>query len=202
MKLLVATPYITGAHDPPCKASVDALDKCGMDWDYHVQLGYGVDMQRNRIAAKAVSEGHDYLLFVDADVILPGDALENLLEHDADVCVGWYLNRHAHGDGRRTCLYGIGRGWSYYESDVLREKRDAGVYTLKVKGGGLGCCLIRTAVFDTLKFPWFVWSDVRFDRLTGAVDSCGEDIDFCIKCEQAGIPIYADTRVECGHIGG
>ena len=80
------------------------------------------------------------------------------------------------------------------------EKRENGIYTLRVKGGGMGCCLIRTDVFDVLKFPWFVWSDVRFDRNTGKVESCGEDIDFCEKCEQAGIPIYADTRVECEHL--
>ena len=200
MRLLIAVPYITKAHDPPCNPSIDALDKCGMRWEYHVRTGYGVDMQRNRIAAKALADGFDWLLMVDADVILPEDALANLLEHDADVCMGWYLNRH--GNEQRTCLYGIGRGWSYYEADDLREKRENGAYTLRVKGGGMGCCLIRTDVFDVLKFPWFVWSDVRFDRSTGKVESCGEDIDFCGKCEQAGIPIYADTRVECEHLKG
>ena len=55
-------------------------------------------------------------------------------------------------------------------------------------------------VFDALPFPWFVWKDVRFDRQTGRVDSHGEDIDFCLKCEQSGIPIYLDTRVECEHL--
>lgn len=199
MKLLIATPYIRDA-DPPCKESVDALDKCGMEWDYHVRTGYGVDMQRNRIAAKAVADGYGWLLFVDADVVLPQDALANLLEHDADVCMGWYLNRHGRGD-ERTCLYAQGRTWSYYMAGTLREKRDAGVYTLRVKGGGLGCCLVRVELFDSLAFPWFVWSDLKWDRSTGDVGSCGEDIDFCNKCEQAGVPIYADTRVECAHLG-
>ena len=200
MKLLVATPYITGEHDPPCKASVDSLDFCGIDHGWHVQTGYGVDMQRNRIAAKAVADGYDWLFMVDSDIELPSDALANLLEHEADVCMGWYLNRHAHGNAMRTCLYGIGSRWDYYESDVLRGKRDDGTYTLRVKGGGLGCCLVRTKLFDVLKFPWFVWSDLKWDRSTGNVESCGEDIDFCIKCEQAGVPIIADTRVECGHM--
>ena len=199
MKLLIATPYITKG-DPPCKETVDALDKCGMEWDFHVRTGYGVDMQRNRIAAMSLAEGYDWLLMVDADILLPTDALANLLEHDVDVCMGWYLNRHEHGDAKRTCLYGLGHGWNYYEADKLREKRDGGTYTLKVKGGGLGCCLVRTQVFDAMRFPWFVWSDVSFDRRTGDVRSNGEDIDFCVRCENSGIPIYADTRVECGHI--
>lgn len=200
MKLLIATPYITKAHDPPCREPIDAMDKCGMAWDYHVRTGYGVDMQRNRIAAKAVAGGYDWLLMVDADTMPSADALANLLEHDADVCMGWYANRH--GDGERTCLYGVGHGWSHYEASTLREKRSTGQYTLRVKGGGLGCCLVRVAVFESLRFPWFVWSDKSFDRRTGRVDSCGEDIDFFIKCEHAGIPVYADTRVECGHLRG
>jgi len=200
VKLLIAVPYITKEHDPPCKPSVDALDKCGMEWDYHVRTGYGVDMQRNRIAAKAISGGYDWLLMVDGDIQLPQDALANLLEHDADVCMGWYVNRHAKEGSGRTCLYGVGSGWRFYEADNLREKRDAGTYTLQVKGGGLGCCLVRTCLFDVLKFPWFEWKDIRFNRETGKVESCGEDIGFFIKCEKSGVRVYADTRVECGHM--
>ncbi len=200
MKLLVAVPYIHKDIDPPCLESVEALDKLGMSWDFHVRTGYGVDMQRNRIAAMALSQGYDWLLAVDSDVGLPPDALANLIEHDADVCMGWYLNRHDHGDSERTCLYAQTHGWEYYRASDLRAKRDAGSYTLRVRGGGLGCCLIRVGVFESLAFPWFVWSDRSFDRATGRVDSCGEDIDFCVKCEQAGIPIYADTRVECAHV--
>lgn len=201
MKLLIGIPY-NGGEPPPAMAALDALDWCGMVHDYDVRKNYGVDMARNRIAAHAVSGGYDWLLFVDADVMLPADALANLLEHDADVCTGWYLNRHDHGDAQRTCLYGIGRGWSYCKAGDLRAKRDAGAYTLKAKGGGMGCCLIRTDVFDVLRFPWFEWRDLSFDRVTGKVDSCGEDIDFCQKLEAAGIPVYADTRVECEHLRG
>lgn len=198
MKLLVGVPYITSG-DPPCAAAAERLDKCGMDWDFHVRTGYGVDMQRNRIAAKAVAEGYDWLLMLDADIEPPDDALALLLEHDADVCMGWYVNRHDRGDAQRTCLYGVGPGWSYYRSGDLRAKRDAGEHTLRVKGGGLGCCLVRVELFELLAFPWFVWSDVKWDKQTGRVDSCGEDIDFFIKLERAGVRVFADTRVECQH---
>lgn len=199
MKLLVGIPY-NGGTDPPCMEALDALDWCGMRHDFDVRRNYGVDMARNRIGAHALSGGYDYLLFVDADVMPPPDALANLLEHDADVCTGWYVNRHA-ADGRRTCLAGLEKPWKWYDADDLRAKRESGVYTLRVNGGGLGCCLVRTSVFDALKFPWFVWEDVRFDRDTGEVSSRGEDVGFFVKLEQAGIPVYADTRVECGHIG-
>lgn len=199
MRILVGIPY-NGGNDPPARAALDALDWCGAERQYDIRKNYGVDMARNRIAAHAVSGGFDWLLFVDADVILPPDALENLLEHDADVCMGWYLNRHDHGDSQRTCLYAPGSGWSYFKACDLRAKRDGGTYTIKAKGGGLGCCLVRVSALDAVKFPWFEWKDVKFDRSTGKVDSCGEDIDFCNKCEQAGIQVYADTRVECEHL--
>ena len=199
MKVLVGVPYNGGAN-PPCMAALEVLDWCGCAHDLDVRKNYGVDMARNRIAAHAIAGGHDWLLFVDADVMLPPDALANLLEHEADVCLGWYLNRHAHSDAERTCLYALAHGWEYYRATDVRAKRDGGTYTLRVKGGGMGCCLIRTKLFESLKFPWFEWRDVSWDRQTGRVESCGEDIDFCVKCEQAGIPIYADTRVECEHL--
>lgn len=200
MKLLIGMPY-NGENDPPALTALDTLDLCGMRADRDIRRNYGVDMARNRIAAHAVAGGYDWLLFVDADVMLPTDALANLLEHDADVCTGWYPNRHARPGSQRTCLYGLGRGWRHYRADELRAKRDGGTFTLKVKGGGMGCCLLRSRLFETLKFPWFEWRDISWDRTTGKVDSCGEDIDFCKKLEQAGVPMYADTRVECDHLG-
>ena len=62
-------------------------------------------------------------------------------------------------------------------------------HTIAVKGGGLACALIRTDVFRRIGKPWFVFSEQR-----------GEDYAFCKKCSDAGIAIYVDTRVGCGHI--
>lgn len=195
MRILIEVPTYSGAMEPETAESLWALDRCGHDVDLTVRHGYGVAMARNRIADHAIDGGYDWLLAVDADVSLPPDALRNLLEHDADVCLGYYRNRWSTDADPKTCLIPLGSAWTARMSaGELRDLRAAGTYTLRVNGGGLGCALIRPRVFERIPFPWFVWHD--WDH---HAKSLGEDVDFCIKVGKAGIPIYADTRVACGH---
>ena len=85
--------------------------------------------------------------------------------------------------------------------------RDSGEYAIDVKGGGLGCALIRTEVFERLEFPWFEWKDLGYEDCfavdvygcTDRFQSGGEDIEFCNACRYEGIRITADARVACGH---
>ena len=46
-------------------------------------------------------------------------------------------------------------------ADEIREMREAGDILVKVKGGGMGCALIKTSVFRDLVKPWF-WLSVAF----------------------------------------
>ena len=48
-------------------------------------------------------------------------------------------------------------------------------------------------VFDEIEPPWFLYTESK----TGV--RRGEDITFCYKVADAGIHIYADTRVLCKH---
>ncbi len=175
--------------------------------DYKPRTGYGCGMARNRIAADALNAGYDYVLMVDNDIALPQDALANLLEHGTGIVLGWYLNRYGKGEKRPTTLFKMGEGWKSYEAAELADLRDAGTHRVRVKGGGMGCALIQADVFEMLPFPWFEWTDESRDRLTvdsvydchDAFRSGGEDINFCNLASAFGLPIYADTRVACGH---
>ena len=62
-----------------------------------------------------------------------------------------------------------------------------------IKGGGLGCALIKSTVFNIVKFPWFRY--VQYD--TG--DVLSEDNYFCCLARNAGLSIVVDTHVLCGH---
>lgn len=195
MRVLIEVPTFDGKMEPETVQSLWRLDRCGHDVDLRVRFGYGVAMARNRGADHALSSGYDWLFAVDADVSLPTDALANLLEHDTDVCLGYYRNRWSNSDDPKTCLVPLGSDWTARHSVAeLRAMRESGIHTLRVNGGGMGCALVRTSVFERISFPWFEWHD--WGR---GSKSLGEDVDFCIKCERAGIPIYADTRVACGH---
>lgn len=156
--------------------------------------GYGCGPARTRIADMAVEGGYDYVLMVDDDVVMPQDALQNLLEHETGVCLGFYA-RQGKSDGT-TCLSKLGRHNfdDPFSASELRGLREAGTYTVEVKGGGMGCALIRTDVFGRIEYPYFKWVD--YDDRHGTLS---EDLYFCVQCSRANIPIYADTRVACGH---
>lgn len=196
MRILIDVPTFDGSMAPECVQGLWELDRGGHEVDLHVTFGYGVAMARNRAADHALDGGYDRLLMVDADVALPKDALTNMLEHDADVVMGYYMSRHRGTGEQRTCLYRLSMDWSQrFTPDQLRALRTSGTNSLKVMGGGMGCCLIRPSVFHRIAFPWFEWVDrERHGK------SKGEDIDFCVKCQQMGIDIIADTRVACGHV--
>lgn len=207
MRILIEVPTYDGRISQATWESLWRLDRAGHEVDCKPRTGYGCAMARNRIAADALNAHYDYVMMVDNDIALPQDALKNLLEHDKPVTMGYYLNRYARGENRFTTLYKPGLGWSMYEASELLGMRDNGENLVRVKGGGMGCCLMKTWVFSMLPFPWFEWADEGREALDkenayechDAFQSGGEDINFCNSLADAGIHIYADTRVACGH---
>ena len=207
MRILIEVPTYDGRIAQCTSESLWRLDRCGHEVDYKPRQGYGCAMARNRIAADALNAGYDYVLMVDNDIELPTDALANLLSHDVDVVMGFYLNRYARGENRYTCLFKHGVGWEMYSAEELLGMRGNGEYLIDVKAGGMGCALIRTDVFRRLPFPWFEWTDLSREVVDAkdaygcrdAFVSGGEDVNFCIRLMCEDIPIHADTRVACGH---
>ena len=60
----------------------------------------------------------------------------------------------------------------------------------------MGCAFIKTDVFRKLKYPWYDWVNYADDH-RGVLS---EDLYFCVACKKKGIPIYTDTRANCGHM--
>ena len=207
MRILIEVPTYDGRIARCTSESLWNLDRCGHEVDYMPRAGYGVAMARNRIAADALDGEYDRVLMVDNDVELPADALANLLECDADVCMGYYLNRAVRDGSGKTTIFKLGDGWEPYTGAELRALREAGTYRVRVKGGGMGCTLFKPWVFTSLPFPWFEWWDIGRRMLDASdvgackstIDASGEDITFCDNARAAGITIHADTRVACGH---
>ena len=207
MRILIEVPTYDGSISQATWQSLWRLDRCGHTVDCKPRTGYGCDMARNRIAADALNARYDFVMMVDNDIALPTDALRNLLEHDVDFAMGYYLNRYSRGENRYTTLYKPGWGWTMFDAAELKQLREQGTYRIPVKGGGMGCALLRTSVFEGLQFPWFKWTDIDHEEYlaqdayscTDKFQSGGEDINFCNSCHDAGIEIIADTRVACGH---
>lgn len=206
MKILIAVPTFENIYPDTFKSIYD-LDVSGHEVSFEYVRGYDCATARNRIAQRALDLETDYVLMVDNDVVLPEDALVNLTDNRKDVCLGFYAHRDADNIYRgRTCVCKlrdeIGNEYfnypldSEYTAEELRDLKNKKQYKIRIHGGGMGCAFIKTDVFRRIKYPWYDWVNYK-DTNRGMLS---EDLYFCEQCKKARIPIYTDSRVNCGHM--
>lgn len=206
MKILIAVPTFENIYPDVFKAIYD-LDTRGHEVSFEFVRGYDCATARNRIAQTAIDKGTDYVLMVDNDVVLPPDALKNLLEGEKNVTLGYYAHRGA--DNRyngRTCICKLEdeNGVNYfhypleseYTAAEMKAMADGGKTKVRIHGGGMGCALIRTEIFQKLPYPWYDWVNYDDDKR----GMLSEDLFFCERCKAAGFHIFTDVRVGCGHL--
>jgi hypothetical protein len=75
---------------------------------------------------------------------------------------------------------------AYWPLDLAEHKKQGLVH---VVGAGTGGMLIRSEVFHELEPPWFIHTTQQ-----------SEDLYFCDRCVEAGIPIYVDLAARLGHV--
>lgn len=196
MKILIAVPTYENIFPDTFKSIYDLKIPEGVETVFEFVRGYDIAAARNNIARRTIAVKADYVLSVDNDVILPEDALINLLSHEEDIVLGYYAHRQNNQFTGKTCLCKLGE-FDYtdqYTGDELEELANDGEYLIEVHGGGMGCALIKADLFQQYDYPWYKWTLYP----NGGVLS--EDLYLCEQCKQLGIPVYADTRVSCGHI--
>lgn len=194
MKILLAVPTFETIQPETFKSLWD-MDRAGHDVEFETVRGYDCATARNNIAQMAIDREADFVMMVDSDVVVRKDALINLMDDPVDVCMGYCPRRSDRSMSTLYRLYkpngkpcrGCSDGYSMDELRACETNR------LQVFGGGTPCVLIRTGVFHRLATPWFDWVNAQ----DGATVS--EDLFFCNRLRSAGIPIYVDTRVSCGH---
>ena len=206
MKILIAVPTFENIY-PDTFKSIYELDSCGHDIVFDYVRGYDCATARNRIVQKSLDMNADYVLMVDNDVVLPPDALINLLDDVKDVCLGYYAHRDTDNIYRgRTCVCKLrmpdgGTYFNYpleseYTAAELEGLHKDGIYKQQIHGGGMGCALIHTDVFRKISYPWYDWVNYNDDNR----GMLSEDLYFCEQCRINGIRIYTDSRVACGHM--
>lgn len=204
MNILIAVPTFENIYPDVFKSIYD-LNKAGCDTEFEFVRGYDCATARNRIAQLTLDKETDYVLMVDNDVVLPKDALVNLLDDAKDVCLGYYAHRDTDNIYRgKSCVCKLydNNGIKYfnypleseYSSAELSKLKDDGQFKVQIHGGGMGCALIKADVYRRLPYPWYDWVNYKSRGMLS------EDLYFCELCRKAKIPIFTDTRVGCGHI--
>ena len=205
-KILIAVPTFENITPDTFKSIYD-LDKGPHECLFEFVRGYDCATARNRIAQRGLDLKTDYVLMVDNDVTLPKSVLLDMLDQPVDVCLGYYAHRNTDNvyTGRvSVCRRLMPNGQLYfhypleseYTSKEMNEMRGKGEYKVQIHGGGMGCALIKTSIFATLKYPWYDWVNYA-DSHRGMLS---EDLFFCEGCRMAQIPIFTDTRAGCGHL--
>lgn len=157
--------------------------------------GAPFDVARNAACADMLEHNFEWLMFLDDDVIPPGDAYARLVRHGKDVVSGLYYRRNEPltpcamtiQDGKATWL----TNWNPPEC------------LLEVDLVGAGCLLIHRRVLERMRKPWFVWEigkeeESSVPKTRGAMS---EDFTFCLGAKAAGFKIHLDTSIRCEHVG-
>lgn len=196
-RVLVAVPTFDGSIKAQTFESAANLDWGDCDVSYRTVTGYDCAAARNNIVDETLRRGFDYVLMVDSDVVLPQDALVHLMEHGEPLVLGWYAHQGSFAPPKgagKTCLCKPSSYHDQFTGEELKALRDAGKWKVPIRGGGMGCALIRRDALERTQFPWFRF--VVYDDRSGVLS---EDLYFCSQLRNVGIQPYGDARVECGH---
>jgi hypothetical protein len=187
--------------EPDCETGLRALERAG----YPVRRvpGYSaVDLARCTLAADALRDGFDELLWVDSDVAFDPADVGRLRGHGLPLVCGLYPCK---AQRRLACEFLPG-------TDRVEFGPKGGL--LEVQYAGFGFMLTSREVYDRLRdhlelpeanrqfgrplFPWFLPTLVP---TPAGYWYLGEDYAFCERARQCGFRIVADTTVRLWHVG-
>ncbi len=164
--------------------SVRKIDRSREDFEISVSLAR-TDRARNQIVEWYLKNTPaTHLLFLDSDMVFPPTIIDQLMAHKKAVVSGLYFHREA---PYQPHMY----MWDKDDDTKMLPvmKWDEGL--VKADCVGAGALLIERWVLEEMKPPWFYYG----------AELESEDITFCRRLGKAKIPVWCDTKCECGHIG-
>lgn len=179
---------------------------------------------RNELTRIFLEQGHDYLMFIDADIGFNGDAVAQLLAADRDIACGIYPKKEVNWESvKRAAKAG---------KDDLQDHGGAFVFNMvgsghaetdeqgmiEVRHGGTGFMLIKRRVFEALMphVPTYRVSSFKdengeyqkpltYEFFATSIDESGallsEDYHFCELWGKHGGRIYANPFIKLDHVG-
>lgn len=166
----------------------------------YMMTGTVIDRTRNLLVKQALDEGCDYIMFIDADMLLPQNSIDELIDMNVGIASGLYFTKgkpYLPVARIKKNSFGPDNG----DADSLHRYLEDFEFNkvLEVAAVGMGCCLIKSEVFRKLEYPWF-----KFDWRTekdGNLYQLAEDLYFCENAKNAGYQTYLNTGIVCDHFG-
>lgn len=154
---------------------------------------------RNLISLTAIENNFDRVFWLDSDMYFPKETLTYLSDRmtalGCDMLTGIYFKRHEPyspviykrvdppdmlGDNPEKNI----KEYADFPTDVSE---------FQVEGCGFGCVLTSVSLLKQ------VWD--KFGPAFTPFPWAGEDISFCYRVKQLGIPILCDPSLPLGHVG-
>lgn len=170
--------------------------------------GMPIDVTRDAMVKSALDSGFEWIFFLDSDVILPDNALNNLFSHNQPLINGMYKAKKPGGFF-----------WAVWMRVDTPDKKEAFAPIATWKGRlisvdvvGTGCMLVHRSVFEKIRekypnLPLFFWAKDRDSKMLDQMNlpdplmrEVSEDFYFCMLAKDCGFNVIVDTDVKCGHI--
>ena len=189
-RILIAIPTARNIEAETFKSIYDLIEPENCQITFQYFYGYNVDQVRNLIADWVV-KGYDYLFSVDSDIAFTPDTLVKLVAHDKDVVSGLYIQRKPGQHILEVYEHNATGGVSNIPYAKIKDRG-----LVEIAGCGFGCVLVKAEVMKSIGYPQFKYYSALDHRNT-----VSEDVDFCRKALGKGFKIWADTSIQCRHIG-
>jgi hypothetical protein len=155
--------------------------------EFHINFRKGTYIHelRNDCVREARIANADYLMFIDSDMTFPPDGINKLIAHNKEVVGGMYNMKSLPPTNTIKMLDDNGNRATSFTIPLQLFKAHA-IPT--------GFMLIQMEAIKSMKFPF------EFDREPDG-GLIGEDVLFCMRCQELGFDIWCDPTIRIGHIG-
>lgn len=199
MKILIAIPAQDLMHTGFVQSLLALKIPEGAQIRYGMILNSLVYDARNALAAQAVKEDTDFILWLDSDMTFSPSLLVDLLADDKDIVSGLCFRRRPPFS---PTLYKTLRADRERPERNAHEKYDdyPKDTLFEVEGCGMAAVLMKTDVLRKITLHEFVPGKANMPPFAPIL-GYGEDLSFCVRAREAGCSIWCDSRVKVGHLG-
>ena len=151
---------------------------------------------RNMLVKKAIDSDFDRILWLDSDMVFHPTLLQKLskdLDEGREFVTALCFSRKnpiSPTIYKETGYTQNGRELTPFAKKFMDYPKDQ---IFEVAACGLAAALMTTKLVKKIY--------AEFGAPFTPQPGFGEDLSFCIRCEQAGVPVYCDSRIKVGHIG-